>query len=134
MNETNVENDKDVLEKIFEALEALKHPVALIGDDTLLTEEEAANGAECREMKSSNDQGYAISSFTVCIQRGFSMKVAMTATSIVRIGRPKMVIIAVAGISISFMIVLLLKGLIGGQTKGAPCYTFFYEAVLNGRS
>ena len=57
----------------------------------------------------------------------------MIATSMVRIGRPNMVINAVAGISISFMVILLLKGLIRGQAKGSQCYIYFYEAVLIGQ-
>ena len=59
------------------------------------------------------------------------MKVAMIATSMAIIGRPKMVINAVAGMSISFMVILLLKGLIRGQMKVMRCYIFFCEAGEN---
>jgi hypothetical protein len=52
----------------------------------------------------------------------------MIAASMVRIGRPKIVRIAVAGMSISFMVILLLKGLIGGPMKGRWCYSYFIEA------
>ena len=55
----------------------------------------------------------------------------MTAAIIVRIGRPKMVISAVAGMSISFMVFLLLKGLIRGQMKAMRCYIFFCDADEN---
>lgn len=46
----------------------------------------------------------------VSAQRGFSIMVAMTAANITKIGRPNMDNIAVAGISISFMIILFVMG------------------------
>jgi hypothetical protein len=59
----------------------------------------------------SSDQDYAASSYTVCIsQRGLSMSAAMISANIMRIGGPNMVSIAMAGISISFMIVLSING------------------------
>ena len=66
------------------------------------------------------DQGYAASSFTACIiQRGFSMHVAMMSANILRIGRPNMASMAMAGISISFMIVLSIKGF-NRKTEESP--------------
>jgi hypothetical protein len=59
----------------------------------------------------SSDQDYAAASGTVCVnQRGLSMDTATISANIVRIGSPNMVSIAMAGISISFMIVLSIKG------------------------
>ena len=82
----------------------------------------------CYQITGSTFTGSYIFNQSASAQRGFSIMLAIMAANIAKIGRPNMESMATAGISISFMVFLLLKGLIRGQTKGMRCYNYLKEA------